>query len=256
MVGVSIIVPVKGNANLKTLLNSIKYCKYEVIIVGDTSSNIDLNNPYINFIETKEKRSEARNIGAKHAKFDILFFLDSDMELSDNFMDAALIKISEYDALIFPEISLGKTIIAMGRRFERIGLYKSLYFEAPRMIKKSVFNNINGYNKHLNAFEDLDLTRKLLNNNFKIGWSGNIILHHEENVNFIDYIKKRIYYTKINKGIFLDEDNDFFYNMTEFKYRYNSFLNSIRYYKIKSIYYLPFYLMVTLINGFTFMAFK
>lgn len=256
MNGVSIIIPIKGNVNLKPLLVSIKYLRYEVIIVGDNAGDIDLNKPCINFIKSNENRSEARNIGAKHAKFEILLFLDGDMELSDRFIDGAFNYISEFDALIFPEITLGNTIISIGRRFERIGLYKSLCFEAPRMIRKSVFSNINGYNKDLNAFEDLDLTRKLLNNNFKIGWSDNIIFHHEEDVNFRDYVKKRIYYTKTNKIIFLNEDNNFFRQITKFKCRYNSFLNSIRYYRLKSIYYLAFYFMVTSINVFTFTVFK
>lgn len=256
MKGVSIIVPVWGNINLKPLLKSIKDVKYELIIVGNISDDIDSSGPYINYIRTNENRSEARNIGASFANYETLLFLDSDMELSDNFFDKSLNDISEHDALNFPELTLGNNIIAMGRRYERVGLYRSIYFEAPRMIKKPAFNKINGYNKRLNAFEDLDLTRKLINNDFSIGWSDSIIYHHEENIKFIDYLKKRISYTRDNKIIFSNEDTDFVHHIRKIRYRYNSFLNSARYYGMKSIYYIPAYLIVTLINVFTFVVIK
>ena len=152
MTGVSIIVPVKGDFNLKALLDSIGYSEYQIIIVGDSLGNAYINLPCITFIKSRVNRSEARNIGAKYSKYEILLFLDSDMELSNDFLDGDLNQILDFDALIFPEITLGNTIIAVGRRFERIGLYKSLYFEAPRMIKKSVFNNFLVKSRSSNAF--------------------------------------------------------------------------------------------------------
>ncbi len=252
MEGISIIIPVKGKLNLNKLINSIDYNLYEIIIVGDNS--IQLNS--IKFIKSDAKRSEARNIGANNAKYNFLLFLDADMELSTNFIKNILLDINGYDALIFPEITTGKSIIAKGRRFERSGLYKSLYYEAPRMVKKNIFLALKGYDKNLNAFEDLDFTRKLIKNNFKIGWSDNIIIHHEEDVNFFNYIKKRIMYTKDNKMIFSKKDEKFFKNITKFGNRYNTFLNSIRIYKYKSIYYIPSYFVVTLINILTFTVIK
>lgn len=256
MEGVSIIIPIAGETNLEKLLNSINYDLYELIIVGNNIDKSILTRYRINFIKIDVNRSEARNIGAINARNEYLLFLDSDMELTNNFIESAINNIKNFDALIFPEITVGNSIIAKGRRFERAGLYKTLYYEAPRMIKKDVFINLGGYNEELNAFEDLDLTRKLLNDNFKIGWSDNIIIHHEEDVNLFNYIRKRINYTKNNKKIFLNNDAIFFKQVIKLKNRYNAFINSIRIYKLKSIYYLPSYLMVTLINVFTFMIIK
>ncbi len=256
MEGVSIIIPIAGETNLEKLLNSINYDLYELIIVGNNIDKSILTRYRINFIKTGVNRSEARNIGAINARNEYLLFLDSDMELTNNFIESAINNIKNFDALIFPEITVGNSIIAKGRRFERAGLYKTLYYEAPRMIKKDVFINLGGYNEELNAFEDLDLTRKLLNDNFKMGWSDNIIIHHEEDVNLFNYIRKRINYTKNNKKIFLNNDAIFFKQVIKLKNRYNAFINSIRIYKLKSIYYLPSYLMVTLINVFTFMIIK
>jgi glycosyltransferase involved in cell wall biosynthesis len=256
MEGVSIIIPIAGETNLEKLLNSINYDLYELIIVGNNIDKSILTRYRINFIKIDVNRSEARNIGAINARNEYLLFLDSDMELTNNFIESAINNIKNFDALIFPEITVGNSIIAKGRRFERAGLYKTLYYEAPRMIKKDVFINLGGYNEELNAFEDLDLTRKLLNDNFKMGWSDNIIIHHEEDVNLFNYIRKRINYTKNNKKIFLNNDAIFFKQVIKLKNRYNAFINSIRIYKLKSIYYLPSYLMVTLINVFTFMIIK
>ncbi len=256
MEGISIIIPLGGETNLEKLLNSINYDLYELLIIGNNIDKSLLTRYRINFIKTNVKRSEARNIGSINARNKYLLFLDSDMELTSNFIESALNKIKNFDALIFPEITVGKSIIAKGRRFERAGLYKTLYYEAPRMIKKDVFVDLGGYSQELNAFEDLDLTRKLLNNNFKIGWCDNIIIHHEEDVNLLNYIRKRINYTKTNKNIFSNNDMDFFNQVIKLKNRYNAFINSIRIYKLQSLYYIPSYLVVTLINVFTFMIIK
>ena len=75
------------------------------------------------------------------------------MELSGNLIKESIKEMSSLDALIFPEITIGNSIVAKGRRFERLGLYRSLYFEAPRMIRKDVFFEVGGYNPRLNAFE-------------------------------------------------------------------------------------------------------
>jgi len=256
MDGISIIIPVKGALNLKTLINSIDYDLCEIIIVGNDESNIKLYSEKVKFIKSDAKRSAARNMGVNNAKYNFLLFLDADMELTKNFIKNALFDINGYDALIFPEMTTGKSIIAKGRKFERSGLYKSLYYEAPRMVKKNVFLYNKGYDVKLDAFEDLDFTRKLLQNNFKIGWSDNFIIHHEEDINFFNYIKKRMVYTKGNKIIFSKKDQKFFKNLTKFGNRYNAFINSIRIYKFKSIYYIPFYFVVTLINVLIFTVIK
>jgi hypothetical protein len=256
MKGVSIIVPVNGNFNLKPLLDSIYYDDYEVIIIGTDSGYIDSISDKVRFVRSAENRSEARNSGSKLSKYENLLFLDADMDLSDHFLVNAIIDAGKFDALIFPEITLGSGIIARGRRFERSGLYRSLYFEAPRMIRKDVFNLIGGYNKDMNAFEDLDLMSRLLRGNFGIGWSENIIFHHEEDVSVIDYVKKRVYYTHANKEIFLNENQEFSRQLVKIGNRYGCFLNSVRIYRMRSIYYLPFYLVVTLINVLIYVVIK
>lgn len=256
MNGVSIIIPVKGNFNLKPLLSSIHYDDYEAIIVGTDSGYTDSIRDKIRFVRSDENRSEARNIGSKLAKYENLLFLDADMDLSDNFLANAIIDAGKFDALIFPEVTLGSGIIARGRRFERTGLYRSLYFEAPRMIRKDIFNLIGGYDKDMNAFEDLDLTSRLLRGNFSVGWSDNVIFHHEEHLGIIDYLKKRVHYTHANKGIFLNENQDFSRQMVKIENRYGCFLNSVRIYRMRSIYYLPFYFVVTLINVLTYVVVK
>lgn len=256
MDGVSVIIPIKGSLNLTPLLASINQDICEIIIIGNCIENTNATGINIKFINTDENRSVARNLGAKQAKYQYLLFLDADMELSGNLINESLKEMGFLDALIFPEISLGNTIVAKGRRFERLGLYRSLYFEAPRMIRKNIFFRVGGYDPNLNAFEDLDLTRKIVRGNFKIGWSKCFIYHHEEDINLLRYLKKRIKYSIRNKTTFTNIDKDYSKQLVKIKNRYNSFLNSIRIYKRRSVYYLPFYLVVTLINVFTYLLIK
>jgi hypothetical protein len=256
MDGTSVIIAVKGKSNLTNLLESIDPNVCEVLIIGESLENYNLSGMNVKLIYTDENRSVARNMGAEQAQHQFLLFLDSDMELTGNLIKESIKEMSSLDALIFPEITLGNTLVAKGRRFERLGLYRSLYFEAPRMIRKDVFFEVGGYNPRLNAFEDLDLTRKIVNGNFKIGWSNCVIYHHEENINLIGYIRKRITYTTKNKTIFTNFDKEYSRQLVKIKNRYNSFLNSIRIYKMRSACYLPFYFVVTLINLLTYMLIK
>ncbi|MGC8621632.1 MAG: glycosyltransferase [Caldisphaera sp.] len=254
---VSIIIPLKGKMETKNLENLLHQEVYDPeIIIVSSSGEMTSFDKRIKFVVSNARRSEAKNIGAMISKGSILLFLDSDMEVDNDFIKKGLNDLNGNDALIFPEITLGKGLISSGRRFERIGLYKSIYYEAPRMIKKEIFINIGGYPVENEAFEDLEVTSKLLLNGYKIGWSDNIIYHHEEEVNIIEYIKKRKFYMRNNKSLMKEKNPQFYEEMTNVKLRLKCFINSIKYYRLKSMVYLPGYLLVNFIDFFIFMVMR
>ena len=70
-------------------------------------------------------------MGAIHANYENLLFLDSDMEVSVEVLQSCS-NFHEYDAMIFKEITIGNNIIAKIRKYERIGFFGTIYPEAPR----------------------------------------------------------------------------------------------------------------------------
>ena len=200
--GVSIIIPTKNNGGtLEELLKSISSDnskKIEVIVV-DTNSNDDTREickKYnVKIIKSDYGRSKSRNMGAIHANYENLLFLDSDMEVSVEVLQSCS-NLHEYDAVIFKEITVGNNIIAKIRKYERVGLFGTIYPEAPRCIKKKVFINLGGYNETMEGFEDLDLHSRLIRNNSHIKWEDAIIYHHEENISLAKYLKKRKFYSE------------------------------------------------------------
>ena len=65
------------------------------------------------------------------------------------------------DALIIPEKSFGEGYWAACKAFERQFYIGDDAVEAPRVVRKSVFESIGGYDEALTGFEDWDFTRRL-----------------------------------------------------------------------------------------------
>jgi glycosyltransferase involved in cell wall biosynthesis len=151
-------------------------------------------------ISSSAKRSEARNIGAKEAEGACVFFVDSDMELGASVVDECLRKIDMgYDGIIVPEFSVGEGFWAECKALE-----KSLYvgddlIEAARFFRKSVFENVGGYDLDLEAGEDWGLNQKIRKSGCRIGRIEAIVYHHEGRLSLHKTMQKKRYYGKTLK---------------------------------------------------------
>jgi glycosyltransferase involved in cell wall biosynthesis len=208
----SIIVPTLNSGKfLPTLLKSIKkqkYREYEVLVVdnGSTDGTKKIANDFkAKFITVKGKSPQVcvqRNVGAKNAKGDYLYFVDHDMELSDKFLINFSKKIespkySKIDAWYIPEKIIAKSkILSIVRNFEAMFIDGTVV-SAARLIKKKCFYLTSGFDKTLSggpADWDLDIQLKLQNLKFAI--SNQIVYHHEENLTIVSYILKKTRYIK------------------------------------------------------------
>ena len=178
---------------------------YEIIIVDNLSSDQTIpictqNNAKI--IETKSNVSEARNIGFKQSKGELILFLDSDQMLP-NYLFSELVKTIEYhnyDCLIIPEISGEKSY------WERcLGFEKKLKTinnrEYPRLFTRSIIESVGGYDPELRFGEDMDLYFRLNNIGARVG-SLNMTITHEEYSGIQQQLKKYVYYGENSKKIF------------------------------------------------------
>lgn len=202
---VSVIIPTfNSGKTLERCLKSIRnqnYKKIEIIIVDAYST--DETRKIAEKLADKifllaEERSYARNFGAKQAKGQFLFFVDSDMELTSNVIAECVILCAckKADAVIIPEETFGEGFLVECRKLEKRMRLKEFYGEAPRFFKKEVFQLVGGYDNNLVTGEDFELTQRVYKAGFLIERCNAIIKHHEENLSIKQLVKKVYYYGK------------------------------------------------------------
>lgn len=200
---VSIIITTKNSARtIKQLLESIKKQTYkgiEVILVDNQSSDntINIARKYTKSIFQKgPERSAQRNFGAKHSRGSFLFFLDSDMVLTEDVVSQCVElaqRSSRLGAIIIPEKSFGSGFWTKAKIFEREINAGEEYFEAARFFPKKVFTELHGYDELLTGPEDWDLPQKI-SRKYKISRIRSFILHNEGRHTLLGLAKKKYYY--------------------------------------------------------------
>jgi len=173
---VSVIIPSKNEENYieKTLI-SIKNQSYkntEIIIVDSSTDNtIKIAKKFTNKIIKKNVNiPKAKNLGTKHAKGDILLFVDADTILLPNCIERSLkfILNGSYDAIIpnvKPREKNFRAIILtlIYKWFLKLMdlTYNFSIGGCPVMVTKEFFNRIDGFNERFTCVEDLEFIKKL-----------------------------------------------------------------------------------------------
>jgi len=172
-------------------LNSIKGLDYpknklETIIVDDGS--IDNTREIVKKYKVKMVRSshlgfgDARNLGIKASKGDILILFDADMIVDKNFIKEAILffeKNRQYDAFEGMEYirNSNKLIAKMFYLTDYLG-YKTMKVLIPRVIKRKIIEKI-GYNKpDYGYYIDWEYQQRMLRSGFKIGHSQKAKYYH------------------------------------------------------------------------------
>ncbi|OGK09779.1 hypothetical protein A2767_05835 [Candidatus Roizmanbacteria bacterium RIFCSPHIGHO2_01_FULL_35_10] len=180
--------------------------KYEIILIDNYSRDktADLAKKYkLKIFYVNGKPSQAcrqRNLGAKKAENDYLFFLDHDMELSVNLLKNLASKIitsKETDAFFIPEkIVANNKILQEIRNYER-SFYDATPIDAVRVIKKNVFFKTEKYDPLLSSGPaDWDMDIQLQKLGVKFGKIDLPVRHHEENLTFSQYLFKKSRYVR------------------------------------------------------------
>jgi glycosyltransferase involved in cell wall biosynthesis len=207
---ISIIIPTLNSSyHIETLLKSIKKQKFnavEIIIADNGSSDLTLSiaNKYnakiIKVLGTPPQVARQRNLGAKAASGKYIYFMDHDMELSENFLKHFWDKIqnkrfADADAWYIPEKIVSKSkLLSIARNFEA-EFINGTVVSAARIIKKREFFLADGFDEKLSggpADWDLDIQLRLKDLNFAI--FDKFVYHHEENLSIWSYIFKKTKY--------------------------------------------------------------
>ena len=203
------------------------YPNLEIILVDnnslDNTREIALKFTDKVFIKGPE-RSRQRNYGMiSIAQGKYVMYLDADMILGPKVIETcvSMFESGQWVALHIPEFVLGKNYFSQVRRFER-SFYNGTVIDGARFFKKSVFEEVGGFDESISGPEDWDIDKKLKNIghigllpliteypkatswklNHLIIESGvnpngkwNSIFHNESEFKLIEYLSKKKYYS-------------------------------------------------------------
>jgi glycosyltransferase involved in cell wall biosynthesis len=203
--GISIVVPTRNSGNhIGTLLRSIAsqtQSPLETLVVdGDSRDQTAILSRHLGATVVPypcdgDMRGFARNLGARRASGTHLFFLDSDMELTLGVI-AELTTLLEggVDAVIIPEETHGIGLLGRIRAWEREVVQSTDYLTVARLINRTTFAKVGGFNESTIGFEDLDFQACLIESGARLLRSSCPIIHHEEDSDVFAYLRKRRHY--------------------------------------------------------------
>lgn len=178
----SVIIPtLNEEKNLGVCFKSLMeqtYREFEVIIVDGGSQDRTINMAERNgfdILEVEKTRphdvSAAKNEGARHARGDILFFLDADIALEPNCLEVLDEGYLKPDVIgvacrVLPYEGNGLENVMyrcnniLARLANRVGIHELSYFSC-HSYRKDCFEKVGGFREDLLACEDLDLSLRI-----------------------------------------------------------------------------------------------
>ncbi len=259
---VSIIIPNKDHKeDLERCINSIlaksTYKNYEIIIAENNSTEEEtfkyyenLKNNHYNIFVLEWKNafnySAVNNFAAKHAKGEILLFLNNDTEvINENWLEEMIQYAQRKDVgavgakLYYPDdtIQHGGVILGIGAvadhafrymnkdsdgYFGRLKIVQNLsaVTGACLMMRKEVFSEVKGFDENYPiAYNDIDLCLKVRDKGYLVVWTPYAELYHyefqtrglDDNLEKQERVKKEIELFKRKWGKYL-EKGDPYYN--------------------------------------------
>lgn len=208
---VSIVIPIKNSASvLETCLKCIKnqaYKNIEVIVVDsyskDNTSQI-CKKYRARLIQFDNKKSQERfdatfkrNLGAKNARGDFVYYLDADFELTPNVVREAVEACTKggFDGVIVKEEVKGQGFWTACRGLEQECYWGDNNVEAPRFYKRAIWEKLEGLDSSLGAgCDDWDLYQRFLKRGFKATRIKAPLTHNERKITLSQTARKAFLY--------------------------------------------------------------
>ncbi len=206
---VSIVVPIKNRGdllpNLMKNLSNLDYSDYEIIIVDDcsTDNTKDLLKQYpikSILLENSVGSAEARNIGIREAKNQIIALTDSDCFVSRNWLKNLVPYLGSYDVVggrvIFCDDTEKKFNPFNAKEETVLKKDSTINFlnTSNMLFKKETWKLSGGFLSY--RIEDLEYSWRLLKKGFKLIYSPKGLVIHHGNRSPIQNIKKYFQYGK------------------------------------------------------------
>jgi len=199
---VSIIIACKNNAEyIDKCLESVKnqtYKNWELIIVDNFSSDktFEIAKNYTDKVfQIGPERSVQFNFGFGKSSGELIYRIGAEFVLELDVIDKCVKKINEgYDALALHNRSVGDSIWAKVRFFERESYRNDDVVVAVRFMRRDVFKNVGMFDESLVAGEDFDLHNRIVEMGYKWTHVDAVENHIGEPKNIKEVWKKFYYY--------------------------------------------------------------
>jgi len=208
---VSVIIPVKNSSSVLEecihQINNQTYKNIEIIVVDSNSSDntLSLCKKYrVKVIQFDNKDLQGsfdatykRNLGAKNAKGEFIYYLDADFRLTAKVIDEAVdvCQNKKFDAVIVTEVVIGEGFWTACKAMEQKCYTGDDNIESPRFFKKRVWNDLNGLDEKLGAgCDDWDLYQRLIKKGCRATRIKSVLLHNERKITFLNTMKKAYLY--------------------------------------------------------------
>jgi glycosyltransferase involved in cell wall biosynthesis len=225
----SVIIPVKNEArNIALCIESFQSAVREgwaEILVIDNFSTDDTKSIAeslgVRVIQQGPERSTQRNRGWQEAHGDYVFFVDADMRVPEATLREVRERIegtrfrvqgsgfnsletrncqrpiatcSPIDALFVREVRAGTSWWIKVRNFER-SFYDATCIDGLRVVKRSILEQVGGYDENLFAAEDWDLDRRIIAITSHVALTNGHLIHEEGAFSLSRHLKKKAYYS-------------------------------------------------------------
>jgi glycosyltransferase involved in cell wall biosynthesis len=163
--------------------------RIEVLVVDGASSDntVIIANKCGAIVERTSirNRSVQRNLGALHAKGELLLFVDSDEVLHPNLVKDCVRQVARerFDGLFVPTIDTGSSYFGKSRCLGDLVQIKSsseihISNSTLRFCSKRLFMDVNGYDDKLVIGEDVVLELSAIRRGSKLGRCNYVMLHY------------------------------------------------------------------------------
>lgn len=147
-------------------------------------------------VQQGPERSAQRNRGAEEARGAFLLFLDADMIVPEETAGELLARAAAPDApdaMYVREVRTGRGIRTKARNFER-GFYDATCIDCVRLVRKTLFLELGGFDLGLTGPEDWDLDRRVRAATEKVELTRGFLLHNEKRLSLAKVLQKKAYY--------------------------------------------------------------
>ncbi len=199
---VSIIIACKNTAaHFEKCLKSVRsqsYKNIEIIVVDNFSKDgtYEIGKKYADQIYQKgPERSTQFNYGYMKSKGDYIYRIGPDYVLDKDVIKTCVAKMNEgYDALALHNRSVGDSVWAKVRYYERESYRNDDSIVAVRFMKRKVFKAVGMFDESMVAGEDFDLHNRIVEAGYKWAHVDAVENHIGEPKSILEVWRKFFYY--------------------------------------------------------------
>lgn len=200
----TIVIPTRNEArHIRDCIEAVRWAAdaglAEILVVDNASTDgtPDMARAVGAMVLTQgPERSAQRNRGAREATGGYLLFVDADMRVVRPTLEEVIRRLREAeapDALYIRERMAGEGWWVKVRNFER-SFYDATCVDGLRVVRRSMFLAIGGFDEEMYAAEDWDLDRRLLAAGARVGLTDGALIHDEGAFSLRRFLRKKAYY--------------------------------------------------------------